>query len=125
MEYQVVSPNEWLYPDSEVSETGSREISLSAARGTRAACQILFQGVARDVPISCKYRPDAKISKSPWQRPEIYQLLDVAVEKNTGPRGFVVKEGESGLRRLTHGVGGIDTDQMPGFFPPRPFTAGR
>ena len=31
----------------------------------------------------------------------------------------------AGLRRLTHGVGGIDTDQMPGFFPPRPFTAGR
>jgi hypothetical protein len=95
MEYQVVTANEWLYPDSKVSPGGSREISLAAARGARAACQVLFQGVSRDAPISCEFKPDAKSSKTPWQTPEIYQLVDVAVTKNTGPRGFVVKQGES------------------------------
>jgi len=118
MEYQVVTANEWLYPDSPVLRTGSREISLSAARGTRAAAQVLFKKIAPDAPISWDYKPDSKKSDTPWQRPEIHQLVDVAVEKNTGPRGFVVKEGQSAADYTTRAAPFGVYDAM------RPLTAG-
>lgn len=91
MQYEIASANEWLYPDSTVSPAGKREVALSAARGTRAACQILLRPVALEKPIIAAFTPDAKGAPEP----ELFQLVDVMVETNTGPISFAAKKGES------------------------------
>ncbi|GHO84241.1 DUF4091 domain-containing protein [Dictyobacter formicarum] len=94
MKYQVISANEWIYPDSQVEENGNRHIHLSTARGSYVACQILFNSVSPESSISWEYTNAVSGRYGEWQ-PEIYQLIDVFVEENTGPVGFVVKAGES------------------------------
>ncbi len=94
MECQVASGVEWFYPDSMVSPNGRRDVSLSAARGARAACQVLLKPVTRGASVSCEFSPGSKEAAASWMRPEVYQLIDVSVEKNTGPKGFVAKEGD-------------------------------
>ncbi len=93
MERAVCSAVEWVYPDSAIPPGGRREVSLASARGARAACQILFKPVPREAPISAEYSPGAR--GAAWLTPEVYQLIDVSVEFNTGPKGFVAKEGDA------------------------------
>jgi hypothetical protein len=93
MKIQVFSANEWLYPDIAVDENGNRHIDLSVARGSYAACQILLNDVAVGLPIQVEYT-DKRVNGG-LQHPETYQLIDIFVEKNTGPIGFCVQEGES------------------------------
>jgi hypothetical protein len=98
MPYQVLTANEWLYPDRAVPSAGSRSISLATARGARAASQVLVQADKPGQPVSCAYQCDAGAE---GLQPEIYQMVDVAVSQNTGPVGFLVKEGESAQGYVT------------------------
>ncbi len=93
MRYHVVTMNEWLYPDSTVPASPVRKVSVAAARGTRAASQILLTGLKPDVPLGVRFEPSRKGSPEP----EVFQLVDVMVEANTGPVGFTVRNdrGES------------------------------
>jgi hypothetical protein len=79
MNYKIYSELDWLYPDS--PETGGKAyIFLEAARGTRVGCQIFL----------CEINEGALISaKMEWKQgvlpqPEVFQLIDVNVEENTG-----------------------------------------
>ncbi|MBP3965524.1 DUF4091 domain-containing protein [Paenibacillus lignilyticus] len=93
MNYQVFSMNEWIYPDSIVSEGGNTAIKLATARGSYAACQILLNGAAPNAEIHCEF---VRSTGSVFLRqPEVYQLIDIFVEKNTGPISHCVNEGES------------------------------
>jgi hypothetical protein len=94
VKYKVVSINEWLYPDSEINEDASTGISLQAAKGTHAGFQVLCKGVAKDASIVWKLDGKFKELSDIWGLPEVYQLVAVPVEKNTGPIAFVVEEGE-------------------------------
>ncbi|MFC5402668.1 DUF4091 domain-containing protein [Cohnella soli] len=88
MKYGIYSDNEWLYPDSIVHEHGKKEIRLLAAKGGHAACQILFNGVEANRPIEVEIASSGRIAC------EVYRLIDIFVEKNTGPEEFCLKEGE-------------------------------
>ncbi|MFD0620828.1 DUF4091 domain-containing protein [Paenibacillus sp. GCM10027629] len=79
--YQVVSTNEWLFSDSAVSSDGARSISLIAARGSRASCQILINHVPAETEIRWSYRPSSQAGLDV----ELYQMIDVLVNENTGP----------------------------------------
>ncbi|AZN43960.1 DUF4091 domain-containing protein [Paenibacillus albus] len=93
MKYEVYSMNEWLYPDSIVKDGGAGAIKLNSARGSYAACQILFNHAAPDAPIHCEF---IRSTSSVFLRqPEYFQLIDIFVEKNTGPVSFCVQEGET------------------------------
>ncbi|RAP73819.1 DUF4091 domain-containing protein [Paenibacillus montanisoli] len=92
MDYQVFSMNEWIYPDSVVSGREGKEIRLSSARGSYAACQLLFNTPV-EAPIHCEFI-EADGSGFALQ-PEVYRLIDIFVEKNTGPVNHCVAEGES------------------------------
>lgn len=79
MNYQVFSELEWLYPDS--PETGGKDyISLEAARGTKAGCQILLGEIDRGAQISA----GMEWRQGGLPQPEVFQLIDVNVEANTG-----------------------------------------
>jgi hypothetical protein len=75
-----------------VTEDGSRKIELSVARGSYAACQILLNSVVPESLMSWEYE---NRQQNGLQSPEDYQLIDIYVEKNTGPVGFCIAEGES------------------------------
>jgi hypothetical protein len=92
MKYQIISAHEWTYPDSRVADDGSQKIELSVARGSYAACQILLNSVVPESPMSWEYE---NRQENGLLSPEVYQLIDIYVEKNTGPVGFCVSEGES------------------------------
>ena len=93
MVYKIVSINEWLYSDTQVAETDSNEINVGAARGTYAACQVFFSSVCPGELIHWEYSTHP--SGVNWEMPEVYQLIDIPVDKNTGPVAMAVKEGES------------------------------
>jgi hypothetical protein len=95
VKYKVVSINEWLYPDSEIKDDASTGISLYAARGTYAAFQVFYKGVTKNTSIKWKLDDKLKELSDTWGLSEVYQLVAVPVEKNTGPVAFVVEEGES------------------------------
>ncbi|SDN97278.1 protein of unknown function [Paenibacillus sp. yr247] len=95
MKYEIISTNEWMYPDCLVKGNGQQRIDLSAARGSYASCQILINSVPTQVTMSRECTVAYNGRDAGWQIPEMYQLIDVFVEENTGPVGFVVKDGES------------------------------
>ena len=92
MKYQIIDSNAWLYPDSVVAPDGAPRISLATCRGARCACQILTEQVAEGAALSWAFEPSP--SSAVELRPEVYVLVDVAVEKNTGPVGFVAQQDE-------------------------------
>ncbi|XID93852.1 hypothetical protein ACF3MZ_04815 [Paenibacillaceae bacterium WGS1546] len=89
MKYEIYSANEWLYPDSSVQDHGLKEIRLIAAKGGHVACQILFNEVELNRHIEVEIVSQGRMTC------EIYRLIDIYVEKNTGPEEFCVTEGES------------------------------
>lgn len=95
MEFQVFSMNEWLYPDSRVNENAGQRLELSTARGSYAACQILLNDVRQGAEFRFDWKADADSKAYEALKPEVNRLIDIFVEKNTGPVGFTVKEGES------------------------------
>ena len=92
MRYQVVSADEWLYPDSEIRSDGDKKVSLAVARGGRCACQVLLRDIDPQTTVSWEYIAE---TGGDDLTVEAFQLVDVNVEMNTGPIGFVVREGES------------------------------
>lgn len=94
MKIQVFSSNEWLYPDSEVTDLGTQRISLSAARGSRVGCQILFQSLPAGASIRWSYRQTEGSEYGNEPIPiELYQMIDVLVNENTGPKYSTVPIG--------------------------------
>ena len=96
MELQVFSANEWVYLDSTVEPHGPRAVSLVAARGGRAACQIFFGSVKPEARIAWFFR-----SPSGLPVPEVFQMIDVQVDMNTGEKGPTWKEEDPGLDHVT------------------------
>ena len=86
MEYGVFSANGWLYPDTEPG-TGNRRIELTTAGNSVGCAQVL---VHSDEPVSWEWSGDGA---QPLCVPEVYRLLPIYVEKNTGERGFTVEQG--------------------------------
>ncbi len=81
MKFTVKSMNEWLYPDSIVSDE-RHEIKLSAVRGGSAGFQILFEGLEPG-DIRAEFE-----SESAGFEVEIFRERAVRVEYNTGLHGF-------------------------------------
>ncbi|OME85251.1 hypothetical protein BK120_12100 [Paenibacillus sp. FSL A5-0031] len=82
MNWQIFDVNEWVYPDTELSNAGARSINLETARGTYIGCQILLEGLPSNTEITWEYvSADSEFVKNT----SMYQLIDVQVNENTGP----------------------------------------
>ena len=88
MEYGVFSANGWLYPDTEPG-TGKRRIELTVAGNSVGCAQVLVRSSG---PLTWEWIVDGA---QPLVAPEVYRLLPVFVEKNTGERGFTVEQGSA------------------------------
>ena len=97
MKHQVFSADEWLYPDSMPTASGPRTVDLKVARGAHCACQVLLSDVPADATISWDFIIESAHGDLVA---ECFQLVDVMVEMNTGPIGFVVR-GEESARDYT------------------------
>lgn len=86
MEYGVFSANGWLYPDTEPGD-GKQQIELTAAGNSVGCAQVLVRCTE---PLTWQWIGD---ESKPLPAPEVYRLLPVFVEKNTGERGFTVEQG--------------------------------
>lgn len=87
MVYGVFSANEWLYPDTVVSE-GKQQIKLVAARQSYACAQILIAHPAPQITVTWQGVEGDSLSV-----PDVYKLHPIYVEKNTGERGFTIEQG--------------------------------
>jgi hypothetical protein len=91
MKCKVVSINEWLYPDTPVTASKPKPVVLHAARGTRTGFQMLLKPLSAESQVQIV----TECTAEDCPEPELFQLIDVMVERNTGPIGFIAKEGES------------------------------
>ena len=91
MKYEIISQNEWLYPDSVVADTGTKTIDIVSAKEAYVGVQILLNDlvVGNMIDLSCTLPVGVQL--------EVYRQIDVLCEKNTGPVCFCVDEtkGES------------------------------
>ena len=85
----LVDSLEWVYPDSDAGSSPCGEYRIAAARGGTAAATILIN----DASPGAKIRLAARCRAG--GRASFFRLLDVPVEKNTGPVGFTEKDGET------------------------------
>ncbi|MEW6754611.1 MAG: DUF4091 domain-containing protein [Candidatus Latescibacterota bacterium] len=81
---------EFLYTDSQVGRRPRHEMSLDVPRGGIPAVHVLLDGLAEGAAI----RAAAHGNGRPLRGARWFRLVDVPVEKNTGPVGFVEKDGE-------------------------------
>jgi len=77
---------EFLFADSAVSSAPCREMTLDVPRGGTIAAHVLLNGL----PVGARLRVSAGKADARW-----FRLVDVPVERNTGPVGFIETE-ESG-----------------------------
>ena len=91
MRVDIFDSMDWLYPDSQVRETPVRKARLECARGTRPGFQVLVTGVAAGTPL--RFEVVATKQSGPLADVELFELLSVPVEENTGINGFT-HEGE-------------------------------
>ena len=82
---------EFLYADSRVRRKPCASTTVDAPRNSTASVHILLN----DIPAGTTLRPTVHQNGRPVPRAEWFRLLDVPVEKNTGPVGFIEKEGET------------------------------
>jgi hypothetical protein len=82
---------EFLYADSQVGAKPCRAMSVDVARGGTASVHLLLG----DVPEGAVLRLDVRRNGRPAGRGEWFRLIDVPVERNTGPVGFVEKTGQT------------------------------
>lgn len=81
---------EFLYPDSDVGERPRRAMRLDVARGGTASVHVLFNGLTVGKAVRLEVRRNGRpVPEAQW-----FRLIDVPVEANTGPDGFVEKEGK-------------------------------
>ncbi|UKS29316.1 DUF4091 domain-containing protein [Paenibacillus sp. HWE-109] len=93
MIYQIFSANEWLYPDQVINDSCDQRISLAVARGTRAGCQILIQGLAIGNNLIWSYHPSTKTASDQDNLIEVFRMKDVLVNENTGPQYSTIPVG--------------------------------
>jgi hypothetical protein len=84
MRCHLVDNLAWLYPDSVMPPTSANACEVDVARGATAAVQILVAEAAG--PIRVNVKADGA---------QVYRLISVPVERNTGAVGFVEKPGEA------------------------------
>ena len=81
---------EFLYPDSQVAERPCQAMSLDVARGGIICVHILLNDLADEISVNLHLREKQQtVNDAKW-----FRLVDVLVEANTGPVGFIEKEGE-------------------------------
>jgi len=81
---------EFLYGDSSLSKRSSGPEVLDVARGGIGSVHVLLSGLTAGGKLGLRVRRGGKAV----QTDEWFRLIDVPVEANTGPQGFVEKEGE-------------------------------
>jgi len=80
----------FIYADDAVAQTPLAKATLDVARGGTAAVQVLVDGLEAGGEL----RFDVSLDGRPVDAARWYRLRHVPVERNTGPVGFVEKEGE-------------------------------
>lgn len=90
MKYEIISQNEWLYPDSVVSEYRQETVQLHTAKSAYVSTQILLNEleIGATIDWECSNLPKGFSM-------EVFRLVDIWVEKNTGQISFCLGEGES------------------------------
>lgn len=86
MQAELRDALEFLFADSAVSAAPCRELALDVPRGGTIAVHVLLNGL----PVGARLRVTAGKADARW-----FRLVDVPVERNTGPVGFIETE-ESG-----------------------------
>lgn len=81
---------EFLYADSHVDRRPCRRLAVDVARGGIASVHLLID----DAPVGRTLHLGVRRNGRPVPQAEWFRLVDVPVEKNTGPIGFVEREGE-------------------------------
>lgn len=86
----LVDSLEDLFPDSQVGKVGANELALDVARGGTVAVHVLLNNAPAKGEVSCAVRSGGRgVGTARW-----FRLLDVPVEVNTGPVGFVERKGQ-------------------------------
>jgi hypothetical protein len=81
---------EWLYTDSVVGKKPCQSLSVDVARGGTASVHVLVCGLEEGQSVQLATRRGrAAAEEAQW-----FRLVDVPVETNTGPVGFVERDGE-------------------------------
>ncbi|MCC7409641.1 MAG: hypothetical protein IT442_16370, partial [Phycisphaeraceae bacterium] len=81
---------EHLYPDSAVGERARESMSLDVARGGTGAAHVLVNGLREGDALRLSVREAGRaVREAKW-----FVLIDVPVEANTGPVGFIERENE-------------------------------
>jgi len=81
---------EFLFPDSRIRSKGARPFEVSVPRGGTASAQVLLTGLEPHCRVRARLeRKDREVEDARW-----FRLLAVPVEANTGPVGFIEKNGE-------------------------------
>jgi len=84
---------EFLYADSQVGSNPCRSLNVDVARGGTASVHVLLNDVPEGRTIRLVVRhQDRAVRQASW-----FRLVDVPVEVNTGPVGFIEKQGERNL----------------------------
>ncbi|TYP79797.1 DUF4091 domain-containing protein [Paenibacillus methanolicus] len=91
---QIYHAHEWLYPDSELNDTGGRRVELACARGGRAATQLLIRSFPQEEAMRWTFSWHAPHRLADDELPiEAFRLSDVLVNENTGPSYSTVPNG--------------------------------
>jgi hypothetical protein len=78
----------WVYPDSDTGTPPCLRITHDVARGATAAAALLLKDVTPGATVRFAIIPRLEA------KAQFFRLCDVPVECNTGPTGFMEKEGE-------------------------------
>ncbi|NLB54570.1 MAG: DUF4091 domain-containing protein [Lentisphaerae bacterium] len=90
MKVSMVDSLDWVYPDSKIPKKRCAKFQVDVARGGTASVTLLINNAIPGEPISLEVDSESgqKIDA------KFYNLIDVPVERNTGPLRFTEKEGE-------------------------------
>ena len=89
MRATLCDPLQWLYPDSEVPAKPVKALSLDVPTESFAEVNILVTGLDPARPLSFTAKPPSEaFGEGQW-----FRLVDVPVEKNTGPENFAEIDG--------------------------------
>lgn len=88
MRCSLIDSLEWVYPDSKIGKVPCRCQEIDIARGGTVAATILINEAIPGTRVKIAIRSESRASA------RFFKLLDVPVEKNTGPVSFTEKEDE-------------------------------
>lgn len=90
MQVEMRDALEFLYSDSQVGPRPARSMAIDTASGGTTAAHVLLNGLKPGAAVRVSVAEAGK----PGVCAEWFRLVDVPVEANTGPVGFVENEGE-------------------------------